>query len=151
MWSCRWHVKAGGTIRVYMAHTDVVFPDLEPLPVREEAGRLYAPGAGDDTANVAALMLCVKFFLSRKLVPREPLLIVFNSCEEGLGNLKGVRQIMQEYAGRVREVVSFDGQSSSIVSRAVGSEPDGMCVQPPAAATPSGHLENPTQSTTWRG
>ncbi len=121
-------------IRVYMAHTDVVFPDLEPLPVREEAGRLYAPGAGDDTANVAALMLCVKFFLSRKLVPREPLLIVFNSCEEGLGNLKGVRQIMQEYAGRVREVVSFDGQSSSIVSRAVGSERWNVC-----ATTCGGH------------
>lgn len=103
-------------------------------PCREEAGRLYAPGAGDDTANVAALMLCVKFFLSRKLVPREPLLIVFNSCEEGLGNLKGVRQIMQEYAGRVREVVSFDGQSSSIVSRAVGSERWNVC-----ATTCGGH------------
>lgn len=137
-------------IRVYMAHTDVVFPDLEPLPVREEAGRLYAPGAGDDTANVAALMLCVKFFLSRKLVPREPLLIVFNSCEEGLGNLKGVRQIMQEYAGRVREVVSLMG-SRHPLCRGPWAPSDGMCVQPPAAATPSGHLENPTQSTTWRG
>ena len=46
-----------------MAHTDVVFPDTAPLPVREETGRLYAPGVGDDTANVAALMLCTKFFL----------------------------------------------------------------------------------------
>ena len=42
-------------LRVYMAHTDVVFPDTEPLPVREEGGRLYAPGVGDDTANVTAL------------------------------------------------------------------------------------------------
>ena len=109
-------------IRVYMAHTDVVFPDTEPLPVREADGFLYAPGVGDDTANVVALMMCAKFVLSHKLSPKEPVLIVFNSCEEGLGNLKGVRQIMADYDGRVRELASFDGQYTSIVNRAVGSE-----------------------------
>lgn len=105
-----------------MAHTDVVFSDTAPLPVREENGRLYAPGVGDDTANVAALMLCAKFFLNHPDMIPEPLLIVFNSCEEGLGNLKGVRQIMTDYAGKIRAVVSFDCQSDSIISRAVGSE-----------------------------
>lgn len=105
-----------------MAHTDVVFSDTAPLPVREENGRLYAPGVGDDTANVVALMLCAKFFLNHLDMIPEPLLIVFNSCEEGLGNLKGVRQIMNDYAGKIRAVVSFDCQSDSIISRAVGSE-----------------------------
>lgn len=109
-------------IRVYMAHTDVVFPDTEPLPVREADGFLYAPGVGDDTANVVALMMCAKFILSHKLRSKEPVLIVFNSCEEGLGNLKGVRQIMADYDSRVKELVSFDGQYTSIVNRAVGSE-----------------------------
>lgn len=105
-----------------MAHTDVVFPDTSPLPVREETGRLYAPGVGDDTANVAALMLCTKFFLAHPQLIPEPILIVFNSCEEGLGNLKGVRQIMSDYAGRIHSLVSFDCQSDSVISRAVGSE-----------------------------
>lgn len=109
-------------ILVYMAHTDVVFPDTQPLPVRIESGRIYAPGVGDDTANVTALLMCAKYLLSRNLIPREPVLIVFNSCEEGLGNLKGVRQIMGDFEGRVKEVVSFDGQYTSIVNRAVGSE-----------------------------
>lgn len=109
-------------IRVYMAHTDVVFPDTEPLPVREEAGRLYAPGVGDDTANVSALMLCAKFFLSHPDCLKKPTLIVFNSCEEGFGNLKGVRQIMADYAGRVAELVSFDLEYTAMVHRAVGSE-----------------------------
>ena len=105
-----------------MAHTDVVFPDREALPVREEEGLLFAPGVGDDTANVVALMLCAKFFLAHPEMIPEPLLIVFNSCEEGLGNLKGVRQIMADYADRIHALVSFDCQSNSIVSRAVGSE-----------------------------
>ncbi len=109
-------------ITVYMAHTDVVFPDTTPLPVREENGRLCAPGVGDDTANVVALLLCAKFLLTRQAVPKEPILLVFNSCEEGLGNLKGIRRLMEDYAGRIREVVSFDGERDTLVDRAVGSE-----------------------------
>ena len=109
-------------LRVCMAHTDVVFPDTTALPVRQEKGRLYAPGVGDDTANVAALMLCAKFFLSQNSQPPVPTLFVFNSCEEGLGNLKGVRQIMADYAGRIRELISFDCQYDAVVFRAVGSE-----------------------------
>ena len=107
-------------ITVYMAHTDVVFPDMDPLPVHEEDGRLYAPGVGDDTANVSALLLCAKFLLAHP--PAEPILLVCNSCEEGLGNLKGVKQLMKDFQGRIREVVSFDGQYTSLVDRAVGSE-----------------------------
>ncbi len=109
-------------LRVYMAHTDVVFPDTEPLPVREEDGRLYAPGVGDDTANVSALMLCAKYILTHPGCLTGPVLLVFNSCEEGFGNLKGVRQIMADYAGRVAELVSFDLEYTAMVHRAVGSE-----------------------------
>ena len=105
-----------------MAHTDVVFPDTERLPLHEEENRLCAPGVGDDTANVVALMLCCKFFLTHPDLIPEPLLIVFNSCEEGLGNLKGVRQIMTDYAGKIHSLVSFDCQSDSLISQAVGSE-----------------------------
>ncbi len=107
-------------ISVFAAHTDVVFPDLEPLPVREENGLLYAPGVGDDTANVAALMLCALYLKDHPTAA--PMLICFNSCEEGLGNLKGVRALFEAYAGRIRSFVSFDGQYSGLVCRAVGSE-----------------------------
>lgn len=109
-------------LRVYMAHTDVVFPDTEPLPVREEGDRLYAPGVGDDTANVTALMMCAKFFLEHPENVKRPTLIVFNSCEEGFGNLKGVRQIMTDFSGRVAELISFDLEFTAMVNRAVGSE-----------------------------
>lgn len=107
---------------VFMAHTDVVFPDLTPLPVREADGRLYAPGVGDDTANVVALMLCARYLLEHPEAVRQSLLLVFNSCEEGLGNLKGVRQLCKDYAGRIRQLISFDGTMDSLVNRAVGSE-----------------------------
>ena len=60
------HCEGRDDITVYMAHTDVVFPDMTPLPVREEDGKLFAPGVGDDTANVVALLLCVKYLLSNR-------------------------------------------------------------------------------------
>ena len=41
---------------VFAAHTDIVFPDTAPLPLREEDGRLFAPGIGDDTANLVNLL-----------------------------------------------------------------------------------------------
>ena len=41
----------------YIAHIDTVFPDMDPIPVKIENGKMHAPGVGDDTANVAELML----------------------------------------------------------------------------------------------
>ena len=111
-----------GPYTVFSAHTDVVFPDLEPLPVREEDGRLYAPGVGDDTANVTALMLCAQYLLEHPELVKKSLLLVFNSCEEGLGNLKGVRQLCKDYEGRITRLISFDGTMEAITERAVGSE-----------------------------
>ena len=54
---CGWGVEESGEIAVVMAHIDTVFPDLEPMPMREENGRLYCPGVGDDTANVAGMLI----------------------------------------------------------------------------------------------
>ena len=107
-------------ITVFMAHTDVVFPDRTPLPVRQEGELLFAPGVGDDTANAVALMLAARYFAKR--APKEPVLIAFNSCEEGFGNLKGVREIMKTYAGRVKQLISFDCDYRTLVNGAVGSE-----------------------------
>jgi hypothetical protein len=111
----------GREVVVFMAHTDTVFPDTEPMPWRRENGRLYCPGVGDDTANLAALMLAARYFRTQPQTADCGFLFVANACEEGLGNLKGCRQLMQDYAGRVREVISFDGGLGSICNKAVGS------------------------------
>lgn len=107
---------------VFMAHSDVVFPDTDPLPLKIEGGRIYCPGVGDDTANVVAMMMTAKYIAEKKLKPKDiGMLLVINSCEEGLGNLKGSRAIMERFGKRVLEFVSLDGQSDSCVHRAVGS------------------------------
>lgn len=108
---------------VYMAHSDVVFPDVDPLPLRIEDGKIFCPGVGDDTANAVALLTVAKYIAQHDVKPsNEGVLIVINSGEEGLGNLKGSKKIMQEFGSRVREFVSLDGGSAGCVNRAVGSK-----------------------------
>ena len=110
-------------VTVYMAHSDVVFPDTDPLPLKVEDGKIYCPGVGDDTANAVALLLVAKYIAENKLCPKdEGLLLVINSCEEGLGNLKGSKKIMEDFGARTREFVSFDGSARKVTMRAVGSK-----------------------------
>ena len=106
---------------VFMAHTDTVFPDREPMPYHEENGRMLCPGIGDDTANLAVLLMLARYVLTRGLRSRYTVVFAANSCEEGLGNLKGSFQLMKDYGSRTVEVVSFDGYYSGVANDAVGS------------------------------
>lgn len=107
-------------IVVIMAHTDTVFPDMEPMPLREEDGKLYCPGVGDDTTNLAAMML-LAHYLHAHFQPRCGVLFVGDSCEEGLGNLKGCKAIMHAYGSRVKAFLSLDGDVNHVCTQAVGS------------------------------
>lgn len=115
-------VTEDGPVTAFTAHTDTVFPDLEPMPFREEDGKYFCPGVCDDTANLAVLMVTARYYLERGIRPKTGMLFVANSCEEGLGNLKGIRQLEKSYRGRLREHISYDGGAlNGVVTRAVGS------------------------------
>lgn len=126
-------VTEDNPIVVFMAHTDVVFPDTDPLPLKIEDGKICCPGVGDDTANLVCLMMIAKYLTetgeAEKLkeaaaagTSPHGLVLVCNSGEEGLGNLKGSRKICETYGKRIREFYSFDGTLSSMATRAVGSK-----------------------------
>ncbi len=108
-------------IVVFMAHTDVVFPDLNPLPFNKDDEYYYAPGIGDDTSCLASLMMIAKFVIQNRLTSPYGILFVANSCEEGLGNLKGIRQLMKDYGDKTVGVYTFDGSYTALVNECVGS------------------------------
>ncbi len=110
-----------GGLRVYSAHMDTVFPMDTALTITETETRLCAPGVGDDTANVAALMLLARHWLETGAKPVCPVLMAWNTGEEGLGNLRGVREICRVYGGRMAQLITFDGTYRRVVDRAVGS------------------------------
>lgn len=110
-------------LMVFMAHSDVVFPDTDSLPLHVSDGKIFCPGVGDDTANVVVLMMVAKYIAEKNLVPDQcGILLVINSGEEGLGNLKGSRKIMEQYGKQVQEFISLDGGVGAIVNKAVGSK-----------------------------
>ena len=102
------NMTADNKITIYMAHTDTVFPELTPLPFSEDDEFMYSPGVTDDTANLAVLMVCARYYKDNFKGQKDGVLFVANSCEEGLGNLKGSRQIMADFADRTKEFVTID-------------------------------------------
>lgn len=109
------------SVTVIVAHTDTVFPDLEPLPFREDEEKMYSPGVGDDTASVAVLMMTAKFFAERNIQPERGIMFVCNSGEEGLGDLKGTKKMFRDFGDRIGRFISFDSILNSVADRCVGS------------------------------
>lgn len=104
-----------------MAHMDTVFPDLEPMPFLIEGNLMKCPGVGDDTANLAVLMMCAKYLAEYKPAMKQGLLLAADTGEEGLGNLKGCKQILKDYGDRIDQVLALDGTYDEAVNKAVGS------------------------------
>ncbi len=88
------------------AHLDTVFgPEVAHAVVRH-GGRLTGPGVGDNTVAVCALS-ALDALLPGQL--RHPVWIVATTGEEGLGNLAGVRALLDDPPGPVRAVIALEG------------------------------------------
>ena len=119
---CPVNDRGDNDLIVFTAHTDTVFPDTEPMPFSEENGIMHCPGVTDDTASLAVMMVCARYILKNGWKGDCGLLFVADSGEEGLGNLKGCRQIMNTYGSRIRSLITLDGTKlNAAVDRAVGS------------------------------
>jgi acetylornithine deacetylase/succinyl-diaminopimelate desuccinylase-like protein len=104
------------------AHLDTVFPLGTNLTVRREGSRLFAPGIGDDSTGLAAVLWAARAVKESGVRLRGDLIVAGNSCEEGLGDLKGMKALMQALKGRVEMVVPVEPSSlGRIANQGVGS------------------------------
>lgn len=107
---------------VFLAHSDVVFPDTEALPLHIEGDRLYCPGVGDNTINVVHLLMASRYLAESRLQPKEGgVLLVINSCEEGLGNLYGTRKLIETFGPQITALYALDCENGIVYVDAVGS------------------------------
>lgn len=116
-----YQVRHRSELAVYMAHLDVVFPDEDKLVIRQKENLLIGPGVGDDTANLVNLLMAAAFFAEEKPQLQTGILFVADTGEEGLGNLKGCRQLIQDYGKRIAQAVSFDLYMGQCFPQCVGS------------------------------
>src|SRR5512139_610231 len=105
-----------------VTHTDTVFPRGTDLTVKRQQGRLAAPGLGDNSLSIASALGIVDALDAAGVATDGDLYFAATTCEEGLGDLKGMRAYMQDMRDRVGAVVIVDGLTPGrIVHEAVGS------------------------------
>lgn len=90
---------SGGTQSplIVSAHLDTVFPADTSLAARREAGRVYGPGIGDNSLGVASLFGLAWMLRERGITLPGDLWLVANTCEEGLGDLKGMKAVCERF------------------------------------------------------
>ncbi|HEY8489190.1 MAG TPA: M20/M25/M40 family metallo-hydrolase [Thermaerobacter sp.] len=106
---------------VISAHLDTVFPAGTPLAVRQQGRRLYGPGIGDNSASVACLLLLAEALRQAGFAPRVPVVWLFNTGEEGLGNLRGMRAFLDGLAVAPAAMLVLDGGLGMLCYRGIGS------------------------------
>jgi tripeptide aminopeptidase len=103
------------------AHTDTVFPKETPLEIVQRDGRLTGPGVGDNSVAVAAVIMLNALLREAGEAPAVDVLLTGNVGEEGLGNLRGIKEVLSNLP-EIGAVIALEGHNLGRVTHvAVGS------------------------------
>ena len=106
---------------IVSAHLDTVFPANVNLEGREEAGKIYGPGIGDNSLGLAALIGILWSLRARRFELHRDLWLAANIGEEGLGDLKGMRAVVERFGDRVAGYLILEGLAlGHVYCRAIG-------------------------------
>jgi len=105
------------------AHLDTVFPQNTDVKIKREGERILAPGISDNGTGLAALIAVARAVHLSKIRPRETILFAANVGEEGEGNLRGMRALVDAYRTKVKAVIVLDGSGiDHVTTRALASK-----------------------------
>ena len=116
---------AGGPMLLVNAHLDTVFPEGTDVKVKRQGTRLSAPGIGDDTRGLAVILALLRTLEAAKFTTPGDILFAGNVGEEGEGDLRGMKFLMQKgrYKDRITQVLAIDGNDTADITRGgVGSK-----------------------------
>lgn len=114
----------GGDMVAVLAHLDTVFPEGTDVKVRREGTRLMAPGIGDNTRGAALMLAIIRAMDAGGFRTERDILLVGNVGEEGEGDLRGVKYLLQKgrYKDRITQFIAIDGGAQGSITRGgVGS------------------------------
>jgi len=98
------------------AHLDTVFPAGTEVKVRRDGSRMLAPGISDNGTGLAALAAIARALHEAQIKPQRTILFVADVGEEGEGNLRGMRALVDAYHGRLKAVIVLDGAGTDHVT-----------------------------------
>ncbi len=106
---------------IVSAHLDTVFPAETDLSAVHRRKRIIGPGIGDNSLGVAALIGLVWLLRDHKISLPGDVWLVANSCEEGLGDLRGIRAVVDRFGADVHAYLIIEGLSLGYIQhRALG-------------------------------
>ena len=107
---------------VFSAHLDTVFPEGTNVKVKREGSILHGPGIGDECRGLAVVLAVVRAMNQANIQTPGSLTFVGTVGEEGLGDLRGVKQLFDDtLKGTIDRFVSIDGSGLGITNAGVGS------------------------------
>jgi acetylornithine deacetylase/succinyl-diaminopimelate desuccinylase-like protein len=108
----------GGPVIVFDAHLDTVFQPGLQIKATIRDGRIYAPGIGDDTRNIEALLAMIRALNDAKIKTKGDLVFVFTVQEENTMN--GAEAYVRENKGRIDQYIALDGGYEGFTYAGIG-------------------------------
>lgn len=93
------------------AHLDTVFPANTDTQVKRNGVRLLGPGISDNGAGLAAILGVARAFAESRVPTAKTIVFAGDVGEEGEGNLRGIRALVEHYGSRLSAVIAVDGPS----------------------------------------
>jgi acetylornithine deacetylase/succinyl-diaminopimelate desuccinylase-like protein len=103
-----WPGTGKGPKLLVAAHLDTVFPEGTDVTVKEKDGILHAPGIGDNSRGLAALLSVIRAFNETGIKTIGDVIFCGNVGEEGLGDLRGVKALFRDHKD-IDGFISVDG------------------------------------------
>lgn len=106
---------------VVSAHLDTVFPFEVDLRLDRQPGHLTGPGVGDNAAGLAGLLALAWSLRERGLSLPGDLWLAADVCEEGLGDLRGMKAVVERFGSAPRAYIVLEGMAlGHVYHRALG-------------------------------
>jgi tripeptide aminopeptidase len=99
-----------------VAHLDTVFPAGTDVKVKIKGPRLEAPGISDNGAGLTALVALARALGESRIRTTKTIVLAGDVGEEGEGNLRGVRALVESYGARLSAVIAVDGASTDHIT-----------------------------------
>jgi tripeptide aminopeptidase len=106
---------------IVSAHLDTVFPHETKLDIKREGDKIFGPGIGDNSLGVAALFGLLWMLREKNFEPAGDIWFVANVGEEGLGDLRGMKAVVDRFGADVQAYLILEGLAlGHVYHRAVG-------------------------------
>ena len=108
----------GRPVTVIDAHLDTVFQPGLKIKATVRDGRVYAPGVGDDTRNIEALLATIRALDAAKIKTKGDIVFLFTTDEEA--NMTGAKQYTKDNKGKVDYYIALDGGYEGFTYAGIG-------------------------------